>query len=276
MKKLGTLFILLILIISCNSSGDSKSEANYEEADLDRSSMETTSMVTVDRQEVPADRKIIWNADLEFQVADVDASTKEISNLCSKYGAFISHMNMNSTNYEVSNRITIRVDNNHFNDLINDIKGTSTFIRKVEINSSDVTEEFIDIESRLKTKKEVRDRYIDILRNRSGEIKDVIAAEDAIRVITEEIEAKEGRLRFLQDKVSQSTIALQIYQKVDYKSEPETFEKGFFTKAGDSLATGWAIILELLLFALRIWPLLIIAMVIVVWRKKWFRKKQVK
>lgn len=273
MKKLGTLIVLLGLIISCNTTGESNLDVSYDEAELEGSPIET-SMVTFEKQEVPADRKMIWNADLEFQVGDVDAATKEISSLCSKYGAFISRMNMNSTNYEISNRITIRVANSHFNDLINDIKGTATFIRKVEISSNDVTEEFIDIESRLKTKKEVRERYIDILRNKSGEIKDVIAAEEAIRVITEEIEAKEGRLRFLQDKVSQSTITLEIYQKVDYKSEPETFEKGFFTKAKDSLATGWEIILEGLLFALRIWPLLIVAMILIVWRKKWFRKKQ--
>ncbi len=273
MKKLGTLIILLGLVISCNSTGESNLDVSYDEAELEGSSIET-SMVTLEKQEVPADRKIIWSADLEFQVVDVDTATKKISDLCEKYGAFISNMNMNSTNYEVSNRITIRVDNNHFNELINEIKGTSTFIRKVEINSNDVTEEFVDIESRLKTKKEVRERYIDILRNKAGEVKDVIAAEEAIRVITEEIEAKEGRLRFLQNKVSQSTINLEIYQKVDYKSEPETFEKGFFTKAKDSLATGWEIILEVFLFALRIWPLLIISMVLIIWRKKWFRKKR--
>lgn len=209
---------------------------------------------------------------MEFQVKNVDESTKEISQLCSKYNAFISHMNLTSSNYEISNHLTIRVDNKNFNQLINEIKGTSTFIRKVEIKSNDVTEEFIDIESRLNTKKEVRERYIDILRNRSGEIKDVIAAEDAIRKITEEIEAKEGRLRYLQDKVSQSTIDLEIYQKVDFKSEPETFEKGFFTKAKESFETGWNIIIEILLLLLSIWPIILIVILFLIWRRKWFKK----
>ena len=268
MKKLGIIFLFLLLVFSCDTNNE-RSEA----VSLMDEEIENSSNIDIEKPEIPADRKIIWNADLEFQVKDLDESTKDISKLCSKYNAFISHMNLTSSNYEVSNRITIRVDNEHFNKLINDIKGTSTFIRKIEIKSNDVTEEFIDIESRLKTKKDVRERYIDILRNRSGEIKDVIAAEDAIRKITEEIEAKEGRLRYLQDKVSQSTIDLEIYQKVDFQSEPETFEKGFFTKAKESLETGWSIIIEILLLLLSIWPIILIAAVIIVWRRKWLQRK---
>ena len=83
--------------------------------------------------ENPTDRRIIWNANLEFQVKNVDESTKDISNLCAKYEAFISRMNLSSTNYQISNNITIRVNNENFNKLINDLKGTSTFIRRVEI-----------------------------------------------------------------------------------------------------------------------------------------------
>ena len=101
----------------------------------------------------------------------------------------------------------------------------------------------------------------------------MIAAEDAIRKITEEIEAKEGRLRYLQDKVSQSTINLEIYQKVDFEKEPETFEKGFFTKAKESLETGWNIITEIFLLLLSIWPILLILAAFLFWRRKWKQRK---
>ncbi|MCL6219223.1 DUF4349 domain-containing protein [Zunongwangia pacifica] len=269
MKKLGLLFLFLASIISCETHNEGK-----EELGIMDEKMENSSSIHVEKPEVADNRKIIWNADLEFQVKDVDESTKDISQLCSKYEAFISHMNLMSSNYQISNHITIRVKNENFNRLINEIKGTSIFISKVEIKSNDVTEEFIDIESRLKTKKEVRERYIDILRKSTGEIKDVIAAEDAIRKITEEIEAKEGRLRYLKDKVSQSTIDLEIYQKVDFKSEPETFEKGFFTKAKESLETGWNIIIEILLLLLSIWPILLIAILVFIWRRQWLKRKK--
>ena len=66
------------------------------------------------------------------------------------------------------------------------------FLDKEDITSNDVTAEFVDIESRLKTKKEVRNRYITILKTKTGKVKDIIQAEEAIRKITEEIEVKEG------------------------------------------------------------------------------------
>lgn len=271
MKRYGLLLIFFISLLSCETDRDSNVESMGEakEATLRSNS-------SVEKPQTPADRKIIWNANLEFQVKDVDEATKDISQLCTKYGAFISHMDLTSSNYEVMNRMTIRVDDASFNKLISDIKGTSTFMRRAEIRSNDVTEEFIDVESRLKTKKEVRERYIDILRNKSGEIKDVIAAEEAIRKITEEIEAKEGRLRYLQNQVSLSTINLEIYQKVDFTAEPETFEKGFFTKVKESLQIGWEIIIEILLLLIKIWPLVLIAIGLLVWRRKWLKSKQSK
>ncbi|ARN76825.1 hypothetical protein BST97_01760 [Nonlabens spongiae] len=271
MKSYGLLLIVLISLLSCEADRD-----NFSESFAVANQATPASNYNVEKPQAPANRKIIWNANLEFQVDDVDDATQNISQLCSKYGAFISHMDLTSSNYEVMNRITIRVDDKNFNKLINDIKGTSTFMRRFEIRSNDVTEEFVDVESRLKTKKEVRERYIDILRNRSGEIKDVIAAEDAIRKITEEIEAKEGRLRYLQDQVSQSTINLEIYQKVDFTEEPETFEKGFFTELKESLQVGWEIVIEIFLLLVKVWPLILIAIGLLMWRRKWLRRKKSK
>ena len=57
-------------------------------------------------------------------------------------------------------------------------------------NAKRSTEEFVDIESRLKTKREIRDRYIQILRDKTGSISDVLEAEEAIRTITEELKQK--------------------------------------------------------------------------------------
>ncbi|MDR6300018.1 DUF4349 domain-containing protein [Mesonia maritima] len=268
MKKiLATLSLLAVL--SCNSS--SENDTNFETSSLKETSAVSNSII--EKPQIPSNRKIIWNADLEFQVENVDRSTQKISSLCKKYNGFISNMKLNNTNYEVSNEITIRIDNKDFENLINELKGISVFNRKVEINSNDVTEEFIDIQSRLETKKQVRERYIDILKNRTGEIKDVLAAEDAIRKITEEIEAKEGKLRYLNDKVNYSTINLEIFQKVDFKSAPETFEKSFLTEVKESLSNGWEIVIGFILLLLNIWPLLLILVIWLVWKRKWLKRK---
>ena len=142
---------------------------------------------------------------------------------------------------------------------------------KVDINSRDVTEEYVDLESRLKTKKEARDRYIEILRNKTGDVKDIIAAEDAIRKITEEIEAKEGRLRYLNDRIEFSLVEVSIYQAIE-RSLSKTYEASFGDKATSSFVKGWNFLLSLTLALVRIWPLLIFFTLIIIWKRKWFRK----
>ncbi|MFH2096460.1 MAG: DUF4349 domain-containing protein, partial [Bacteroidota bacterium] len=74
---------------------------------------------------------------------------------------------------------------------------------------------------------------------------------DKIRVIREEIEAKEGRLKFLQDQVAYSTITVEIKQYF----ESDKNEPGFFEEVGDALGTGWEGFLAIIVGLLYLWPL---------------------
>ncbi|MFK8037055.1 MAG: DUF4349 domain-containing protein [Crocinitomicaceae bacterium] len=217
-------------------------------------------------------RKMIWKGNLEFQVQNMETSSKKISAICEEEGAFISEMNMSSTNYKIENHVQIRVNNSHFHQLIERLKGESIYTDNISITSNDVTEEFIDIESRLNTKKEVRERYINILRKRTGSIKEVIEAEEAIRRITEEIEAKEGRLRYLKDQVNFSTISVNIYQKVEFNRAPEVYEKSFGDDVSDSFSNGWQFITIVFLVLVNLWPLLLAGIIFIVWWK--YRKRR--
>lgn len=269
---------LLIVLFGCEkaSEASAKESMDYEEVATEATEGSVSATETFDNPVAKVDRKIIWSADMEFQVKNVDESTKNINKLVKKHRGFVSNMNLNSTHYRISNRIEIRINSEQFNDLINDIKGESIYMKNIEINSEDVTEEFVDIESRLKTKKEVRERYIDILRNKTGDVKDVIAAEEAIRVITEEIEAKEGRLRYLKDKVGFSTITLELFQEVEYEKVPSVYVKPYTEKLADGFGNGWSIITNVLLGLVNIWPIIFIISVLI-WKRSWiasmFRKK---
>jgi hypothetical protein len=193
--------------------------------------------------------------------------------MVNKAGGFISELSLNSNTREISNSIKIRIKDANFQDLINSLETESEFTKRLEIKSNDVTEEFIDIESRLKTKREVRDRYIKILNTKTGNVKDIIEAEEAIRKITEEIEAKEGRLRYLKDNVKLSTINLRIYQVVEYVNEPDIYIQTFSEKAIQAMGNGWGIIKGFTLFFLTIWPIWIIIILFVVWKRKWIKRK---
>lgn len=270
-----TLFTFLIVTLAaCENAPFSAQEKDISE--FNDLPVHSASLEDGRAQAPQAGRKMIWSADLEFQVQDMDASTKVLTALATKAEGFVSGMKRTSSNYRIENRITMRVPNDRFDALVEQVQGQATFLDKVDINSNDVTEEFVDIEHRLVTKKAARDRYIEILNTKTGEVKDIIAAEEAIRKITEEIEAKEGRLRFLKDKVKFSTISVLIYQEVDHQQSPVVFHEPYSQKLTAAFGGGWSAITGVVIMLVYIWPVLVVLAALFIWkRKRWYGKKEV-
>jgi len=240
--------------------------------DFKASSVASTKSVT--KQKKITQQKIIWKGKIKYQVEDIDKSTKQISDLVAKFNGNISSLNLVKSYSEVSNTIVVRVNSKSFHKLINSLKSKAKDIDQVEISSSDVTEQFVDIESRLKTKKEARQRYIEILRNKTGSIRDIIEAENAIRRITEEIEAKEGKLRYLQNKVDYSTLYIEIYQTIESVSASNPHRKSYIQDIVSAFGNGWKMIKHIVLFFINIWPILLIIVFGLILRRRYIKVKK--
>ncbi|MDG1331508.1 MAG: DUF4349 domain-containing protein [Crocinitomicaceae bacterium] len=274
--------LTLLFVTSCqdsSSSNDAFAVKNYatEEGGFQKAEMDASGQAEYKQNKKLENRKLIWTADLEFQVKNVNKSTEEINKLSEKYDGFVSDMRLSNNSHRVTNTITVRVPNAKFQKFVSAIKGESIFMDRSDISSEDVTEEFVDIQARLKTKREVRDRYIDVLNTKTGTVKDIIEAEEAIRVITEEIEAKEGRLRYLSNRVDLSTVTITMYEKVKFTETPERYEKEYSDDVSDSFGKGWGAVKAILLGIITIWPLLFIGLVTLgIWKRKriagWFKR----
>ncbi len=274
MKKFFFFFIILFAI-SCQANSEknispaqenymeSQSVPSYEKKDMDKSG---------ESGAIPVKRKIIKTAEVRMEVKSLDKSSKYVQGLVERYDGFVSNLNMANSNYELSAEISLKVPFKHFQTLLDSIKKQAVFLNYERIHTDDVTEEYFDIQTRLKTKKEVRDRYIDILRNKAKNVKDILLAEDKIRVIQEEIEAAEGRLKFLSTNVSMSTVTVELYQKIEYKPSPETYSNSFWNRLGRSFKNGLQFFEELTLGLISIWPLLLIFGLLFGFRKRLFKR----
>lgn len=278
--KMTTMFILAQLILaafSCQGGGnesayvpDAAMEMQQEggndlaskTASLDlagnTNGEERDQNASADDPALPVKRKIIKTVNYRIQVKEVKSSTKKVEQLVETHGGYISGMNLNNSSYEISNDLTIRVPQDKLEVLLEAIGTEAIYTNYRSEQANDVTAEFVDLEIRLKTKKEVRDRYIDILRNKAKTVEDVLNAEDKIRVIQEEIEAAEGRLKYLSNQVSLSTINLTIYQRVEHQFQPDTYHESFGSRMLNSLKGGWNLLQGLVLFFINIWPLVIL------------------
>ncbi len=209
------------------------------------------------------DLKIIKSAKVKFKVKNVKAATNSIKEFALKYNGYISDLRFENTLYSLENHFTIKIPQENFDTMMDSIIKVAEFVDYENITTEDITEQYVDLQSRLKTKLEVKERYEAVLRKNAKTVEDILATEEKLRVIQEEIEAAQGKLKYLTDKVRFSKIRIDLYETVDYKEEPESYTKTFWSKSRDGLAFGWNIIETLILGLIYIWPLLIIGLLIV-------------
>jgi len=267
------LLCLLFLIVSCGTKQETAA-LDVLENELDATAVKT-SLQNTPQQEVLKDlysngkAKLIKTLNYRFEVENVNETIKALEVAIRKYPAYISDSKMRLENPVLENKITIRVQSEFFQDLVKDIDPLAKFVNKRDITTEDVAKEFVDLESRLKTKREVEQRYTEILRKKAGTITELLEAEQKISELHEEIEAAISRINYLKDQVSYSTINLEFYQTITQKiAEVETDSTGKDFK--EALLTGWNGIVNFLIVLAYVWPLLVMGLVtgLFYWLKK--------
>jgi len=229
-----------------NNDADKQVTQSGKDAEI-----KTAAKTTV--QKVPS--KIIKTADVSMQVKDIKDSRKAILAIAKKSEAYIATENQVTNFNSITNDMTIRIKPEGFDDILDKLIEQSIYTDSKKITSQDVTADYIDTETRLKSKKEVEIRYTEILK-KAGTINDILAVEEKLRQIREEIEAAEGKLKYLNDQVGYSTINLHFYEKLDSQPTPDS---GFFYKLGKAFKSGWHGLLIFFIAIIYLWPLWIIA-----------------
>ena len=272
--KTNYFFFALMAITGCQSNTGSPSLLNNANGALVEMETPRTaeaipikSNQNIIEQKSGYSRKIIKNADYKIQVKNVDKSTSNIIKLTEQYQGFIADMNMVADNFEITNHIEIRLPSGNFEPFLNGLSKEATHTNHRRVCSNDVTAEYIDLQSRLKTKKEVKKRYADILRKQTKSLNDILITEEKIMRLQEEIESAEGRLRYLHNQSALSSIKLEIYEPKEYEPEPEEYTESFGLKIWEGFRNGWGGVSALILFFVNGWPIVFLS-VFVFWKRK--------
>lgn len=209
------------------------------------------------------ERKIIHEGDIYFECSDIQETDAFLKAEVKAAKGFISNESENSYGERSEKRLTIRIPSDQLDPLLEKIQTHAVRIENSNIRSEDVTEQFIDVEARLKTKKELEIRYTELLKQAKN-VQEILGLERELANVRGEIESMQGRLNYLSNRVSLSTL------NVSFFVEKEA-EFGFFTKAIDSLKNGWTNLQWFFIFVLNLWPFVLIFGGLLVWLLK--RKK---
>ena len=219
-------------------------------------------------------KKIIKDGDISIKTNDIYASKKGIDNLLKKLNAYYESEKLQNDDQTISYFLKIRVPSDNFEKLIISIENGKDEILSKSIQAKDVTEEYIDIESRLTNKREYLKRYKELL-SKALTVKDIIAIEENIRILQEEIESKEGRLKYLNDQVLFSTLDINLYKEKEFVYKPQPQDK-FSERVKKSLSNGWKSVVEFVLWTITIWPYIILLLIAFFVIKRIIKKRKSK
>lgn len=268
----GILMSLFILLLFPQCSNKSRSEKEVSMA-VDYSPPATESVSDAassgnsssSSDPIVIERKLTKEGHLTWETSNLQKTHDDIVKQIQNINGYIANDNQTRDEYEIRNSIELRLPAAQFDSFVMNL---SSKVRKFDqkvINVVDVTEEYIDVTARIKTKKELEQHYYELLK-KTKSVSEVLQVEEQLNNVRQDIESAEGRLKYLNDRISMSTIYLTFY-------ETTSAPVGFFGEIGKSFVAGWKELLYFILGVIRAWPLVIILTILLVWFIKRRRRK---
>ena len=163
-----------------------------------------------------ADKKIIYEAAVSLLVKNFDDTPAAIESLVKSSGGYLAMTDIaRNQGIERSGRWVARIPVDGYDSFLEALSKIGVKERMHQ-SGQDVTEEYVDLEARISTKKKLESRILELLENRDGEIKDVIVVEQELSRVRTDIEQMEGRLRVLENRVSLTTVTIEAREQQDY------------------------------------------------------------
>ena len=166
--------------------------------------------------EAPPERKIIYNAQVDLAVEDFEAASVRLVELVESTGGYLADSEVRgSPRAPRSGTWTVRVPVERFDGFLDDLAGLGE-LRRRKMDSREVSEEYYDLDARLRNKRREEQRLVELLDEKSGGLEHVLNVEKELSRVREEIERFQGRLRLLTDLTTLSTVTVTLEELRDY------------------------------------------------------------
>ena len=224
---------MLVLLTGCGGAASSDSyvmEESYagapaemevfaQEAMMDEArDVSSGSSVEATQQE----RLVIKNADLSITVDAPEEKIAEISALAASMGGHVvesnTYQSYASSGVQVpEGHITIRVPSERLDAALAQIKANVNEVNSENVSGEDVTDQYVDLESRLKAKKAAEAKLLEIMAQ-AETTEDTLAVYSQLQNIQSDIEVLTGQMNYYERSAAMSSISVRII--ATEKSEP--------------------------------------------------------
>lgn len=155
------------------------------------------------------ERMVIRTADLELIVPDTEAAIAAIEDLANDLGGYVVTLNTYQYEQGVQGSMTIRIPAESFGEALEQIKALATTVRRESIGGQDVTEEYVNLESRLRHLRAVEEQLLEFLED-AEDTEATLAVYEQLQQVQGEIEQVTGQMQYMENQVALATITISL------------------------------------------------------------------
>ena len=207
--------------------------------------------------------KIIYSAYLDVDTTAFDDAHAQIESITKAHSGYFENLDQDSYSTYRNAYYVIRVPAEEFDTFMSEIQGVGT-VTSISQNASDITESYVDIESRLETAKTKLARLQELL-SQAQNMSDIITIENEIADVQWEIDDLSGALKSYDSQVEYSTVTLNLHEvyRITDGDSPLTFGERIQSAFSKGLKTFTSSMEDLLVFLAANWLWILLVAVVI-------------
>jgi hypothetical protein len=165
----------------------------------------------------PADTKrlVIQTAQLAIVVSDVTARVQAIQEMAKGMGGFLVSLNMSEVPYGDGTvqvpqaQIVVRVPQEKLDDALAQIKKGTVDVQNETRSGTDVTDQYVDLQSRLTAKQAAESQLLKIMAD-ATKTQDVLDVYNQLQQVESDIEVLKGQIKYYEQSAALSAITVNV------------------------------------------------------------------
>jgi len=155
------------------------------------------------------ERMIVRTGDMSLVVKDVVDARDEIAQLAVRFDGYVVSSRISGEEQDMRGWISIRVPDEKFDQALAELRDLAVRVASESTDSRDVTEEYVDLQSRLKNAEATESQYLALL-EKAEDVEDILRIYDSLSRARSEIEQIKGRMQYLERTSSMSLISVVL------------------------------------------------------------------
>ncbi|GAA2411072.1 hypothetical protein GCM10010420_44920 [Streptomyces glaucosporus] len=236
-RLLAAAVLAAVAVAGCGAAGDGGAASSADrgaaaQRDAGEGGPEKASAGRAAEAPGPAATHIVRTASLTVEVGDVPGALAGARRTVEAAGGYVADESTDrDSGGRERSRVTLRVPPAEYEEVLEDLAGLGKPVRR-KVTAEDVTDEVVDVESRIRTQKASVERVRELM-DEAEKLSDVVTLESELSTRQADLESLQARLESLRKRTGMATVALSLHEP---GGEPgEDAGPGF----GDALAAGW-------------------------------------